>query len=257
LANAGLTRYRRVASALQRRAATSAQAEAAAAQATRSSNALLLNDALGSTTSASSSSVSSSAAKKSAQSQRRMSDPGDLSAVAAADGDDGDDGDSKGGGRDDAETNDADDKRRRKRKKRGAQLLKKEATFIEAGDAAQGFIDAFFLNLFENKPLEHEELALLQHLLRVERERGTFLQRLRKHKAAVSGESPLELTDSSFGLLVDVLRTALREAHAVADFQTPLDVLGVGAQFYRVRDGPEFLYTVISLSLFLLCMFVF
>lgn len=225
--------------ALQRRAATTLQAEAAAAQATRSSNALLLNDGALPGKSA----VSRHLA---ATRDRRASDPGDqkaalLVADAVDDAHDTADEPSNDGTADETP---AEEKRRRKRKKRAAQMLKKEATFIEAGDAAQGFIDAFFRNLFENKPLEHEELALLQHLLRVERERATFVERLRKHKTAVSGESPLELTDSSFTLLVDVLRAALREAHAVADFQTPLDVLGVGAAFYRVRDGPEFLYSV-------------
>jgi hypothetical protein len=118
--------------------------------------------------------------------------------------------------------------------------------FIAAGDAAESFMDAFFGCLLENKPLDHDELTLLHRMLKLELERANFLDRLRAHKQRLTGDAPLELTDSSFELLADMLRRALREARLVADFQTPLEVLTIGAAFYRVREGPEFLWAVLQ-----------
>jgi WD40 repeat protein len=118
--------------------------------------------------------------------------------------------------------------------------------FIAAGDAAESFMDSFFGCLLENKPLDHDELTLLHSMLKLELERANFLDRLRAHKQRLTGDAPLELTDSSFELLADMLRRALREARLVADFQTPLEVLTIGAAFYRVREGPEFLWAVLQ-----------
>jgi hypothetical protein len=118
--------------------------------------------------------------------------------------------------------------------------------FIAAGDAAESFMDSFFGSLLENKPLDHDELTLLHGMLKLELERANFLDRLRAHKQRLTGDAPLELTDSSFELLADMLRRALREARLVADFQTPLEVLTIGAAFYRVREGPEFLWAVLQ-----------
>jgi WD40 repeat protein len=132
-----------------------------------------------------------------------------------------------------------------KRRQISTATLSREG-FIAAGDAAESFMDAFFGSLFESKPLDHEELVLLHRILKLELERANFLDRLQAHKQRLSGEAPLELTDSSFELLADILRRALQEARLVADFQTPLVVLAIGAAFYRVREGPEFLWAVLQ-----------
>lgn len=86
---------------------------------------------------------------------------------------------------------------------------------------------------------------MLHSLLALEVERSKFIERLTAFKQAKSGGAPLELTASSFDLLVDLLRRALNEARMVADFQTPLDVLQINDAFFELpanEQQPRFLW---------------